>query len=471
MHENLRKSVLQLDVGKVPPQAIDLEEAVLGALIIDTTALVQITPILKAEVFYKEANQLICQAILNLVEKMIGIDMLTVVQELKRMGKLEDVGGPYQVSILSNRVAAGTNTQFHYRILLEHFYRRQLIKVGMEATQKGYDDTQDVFELFEYINSELEEIEANVGSSSFMNTRAVFEETMKIVENKGEKVVFYPIADPGIDDILMLSPGNLINVSGKSGSGKTSFVTHIMQALLRKYKKKIAICWYSMEDPPSKIMMNFISPSLKLTNAQLTGKNYTLSKEEKIAIELASQSFLEYDIEFFGKPAFISHIRAHFQRFCANRPKKFCVLIIDNVMLLKDNSQYRFKGKGVEVDDHIANQIQSIFTATKADYDVAIWFLHHLTKEQLSKSNFVEGYRPREDQIKGSTRYRDICTQGILIHRPGDGFPDIIKHYKNTEYQEAIKSLMVCEVFKNRDGNTGFFRYFANLDYKIFFPF
>ena len=139
-------------------------------------------------------------------------------------------------------------------------------------------------------------------------------------------------------------------------------------------------------------------------------------------------------------------------------------------MLLKDNGAYRFRSKGVEVDDHIAGQIQNAFTSTKNDYDINIWFLHHLTKEQLAKSNFVEGYRPREDQIKGSTRLRDVATQGILIHRPGDGFPDITKHYKETDYEGPISKLMIGEVFKNRDGHTGFFRYFANLDYKIFFP-
>jgi replicative DNA helicase len=340
----------------------------------------------------------------------------------------------------------------------------------MEGASKGYDDTEDVFDLYDWIQGELEEIEMHIGSSSFMDTKSVFEETLKIITNKEDKTTFYPIGDPGIDNTLMISPGELLNISGKSGSGKTSFVTYLAQSLLKRYPKKVAICWYSMEDSASKIMMNFISPTVKLTNAQLHGKNYKLSKEEFASVELASREFQSYDIEFFTKPAFISHIKAHFQRFCATRPDKFNILIIDNVMLLKDNGAYRFKSRGVEVDDHIAGQIQNAFTSTKNDYDINIWFLHHLTKEQLAKSNFVEGYRPREDQIKGSTRLRDVATQGILIHRPGDGFPDITKHYKETDYEGPISKLMIGEVFKNRDGHTGFFRYFANLDYKIFFP-
>ena len=454
----------------IPPQAEELEEAVLGALMLDTTALVQVVPVLKPEVFFQEKHQKICKAILSLVEKAAPVDILTVSEELKRLDFLESIGGAYAISKITNAIASGANAHYHYRILLEKFFKREIIRIGMDAASKGYDDTEDVFDLYEWMQGELEEIEMHIGSSSFMNTKTVFEETLKIIANKDNKTTFYPIGDPGIDDRLMISPGELLNISGKSGSGKTSFVTYLAHSLLKRYPKKVAICWYSMEDSASKIMMNFISPELKLNNAQLHGKNYTLSKEEFAAVELASREFQSYDIEFFTKPAFVSHIKAHFQRFCATRPDKFNILIIDNVMLLKDNGAYRFKSRGVEVDDHIAGQIQNAFTSTKSDYDVNIWFLHHLTKEQLAKSNFVEGYRPREDQIKGSTRLRDVATQGILIHRPGDGFPDITKHYKETEYEGPISKLMIGEVFKNRDGHTGFFRYFANLDYKIFFP-
>jgi replicative DNA helicase len=456
--------------GVIPPQAVELEDAVLGALMIDSNALVQVVPVLRPEVFYKKKNQLVCKAILSLVEKAAPVDILTVAEELKKLDALETVGGAYAISQLTNAVASGANAHYHYRVLLEKFFKRQIIRIGMEGASKGYDDTEDVFDLYDWIQGELEEIEMHIGSSSFMDTKSVFEETLKIITNKEDKTTFYPIGDPGIDNTLMISPGELLNISGKSGSGKTSFVTYLAQSLLKRYPKKVAICWYSMEDSASKIMMNFISPTVKLTNAQLHGKNYKLSKEEFASVELASREFQSYDIEFFTKPAFISHIKAHFQRFCATRPDKFCILIIDNVMLLKDNGAYRFKSRGVEVDDHIAGQIQNAFTSTKNDYDINIWFLHHLTKEQLAKSNFVEGYRPREDQIKGSTRLRDVATQGILIHRPGDGFPDITKHYKETDYEGPISKLMIGEVFKNRDGHTGFFRYFANLDYKIFFP-
>lgn len=458
-----------LNETQVPPHSADLEKAVLGSIIMAQMALIQILPVLRTNVFYIPKHQLICDAILSLTKKNQNVDILTVSEELKKLGTIDDVGGTFYLLDITTNLYSSHNVDQHYHILLEYYYKRELISIGQQAAIKGFDSTQDVFELFEWINSELEEINSSIGASAFSNVDKVFVETMEIIDNKTTKVTFYPIDDPGIDNILMLSPSNLLNISGKSGSGKTTLTAHMAFSLLKKYKKKIAICWYTMEDSPSKILMNYISPSMKLTNAQMHGKNYNLSVKEKEKIKSESKNFLDFDIEFFSKPAFIGHIKTHFQRFCTNRPNKFNILIIDNVMLLKDNHQYRFKGKGTDVDDHIANQIQDIFTQTKADYDINVWFIHHLTKEQLAKSNFIEGYRPREDQIKGSTRYRDVCTQGILINRPVE-FPDIVKHYKETEYQEAIKYLMIGEVYKNRDGNTGFFRYFANLDYKIFFP-
>lgn len=453
----------------VPPNDSELEEVVLGAMILEQNAIIDILPVLKKEVFYKTEHQIICEAILNLINNNNPVDMVTVVREVQRMGKLDFIGGGYTVAKLTDKIASATNAGYHYRLLLQLFFRRQMMTISYTTANKSADMTQDVFDIYDWINHNLEEIEIHVSAGTYLDTKKVFENTINMIKNKDDKVHYYPIGDPGIDNILTISPNNLVNISGKSGSGKTSFIINLAKQLLRKYPKDVSICWYTMEDPTYKLLMAFVAPEVKLTHNQLLQKDYKLSADEIKAVETAMHKYLQYDIEFNENPSFISHIKAHFTRFCTSRPKRFCLLIIDNIMLLKDNEKHRFKSKQYEVDDHIANQLQSLFTGLKNEHSIAIWFLHHLTKEQLSKTNASDGYRPREDNIRGSARLRDMATQGILINRPGE-FQDIEKHYRGTPLEKPIKSLMVLEAFKNRDGKTGFFRYYANLDYKIFYP-
>jgi replicative DNA helicase len=108
-----------LDHGRVPPQAVDLEEAVLGAMLLEQDAVSNVIDIFKEEVFYKEAHQKIFAAILSLFSDSKPVDILTVTQELKKQGNLELVGGAYYVSQLTNRVASAANVEYHARIVLQ----------------------------------------------------------------------------------------------------------------------------------------------------------------------------------------------------------------------------------------------------------------------------------------------------------------------------------------------------------------
>ena len=471
MERKSKVSVLsdRFDMGRIPPQDTDLEEVVLGALILEEKAIVDILPVLNEDVFYKDSHRTICKAILNLVNDNNPVDLLTVCQEVNRLGKLEEIGGAYAISQLTNRVASARNTGYHFRLLLQMFFRRQIIEISFSAARKAYEPSEDVFDVYEWITSRLEEIQIHIGAGKFLDTHSVIQDTIKMIRNEEDKVYYYPIGDKGIDNVLTISPGNLVNISAKSGAGKTSFIIYLAKELIQRYPDEIAICWYTMEDPTYKLLMAFIAPDVMLTHDQLLQKKgYKLSESEIDSVERALNKYLQYDIEFNDRPSFITHIKAHFTRFCNARPNKFCILILDNIMLLKDNEKHRFKNKQYEVDDHIAQQIQSLFTGLKNDFRISIWYLHHLTKEQLSKTNAAEGYRPREDNIRGSTRLRDMATQGIMINRPGE-FIDINKFYRGTPLEGPMSDLMVLEAFKNRDGKVGFFRYFTNLDYKIFY--
>src|ERR1700742_961886 len=130
-------------LGKRPPQAIDLEEAVLGALMLEKDALSSVIDILKPEVFYKDNHQRIFAAIRHLFEKTLPVDILTVTAQLRQQGDLEMIGGAYYITQLTNRVASAAKIEFHSRIIIQKFIQRELIRISTEVINNAYEDTTD----------------------------------------------------------------------------------------------------------------------------------------------------------------------------------------------------------------------------------------------------------------------------------------------------------------------------------------
>ena len=135
--------------GKIPPQALDLEEAVLGAMMLENDRLAEVIEVLKPEVFYKESHQIIFSAIQRLFGQNEPVDILTVTEELRKSGELDIAGGPYFITMLTNRIASTANIEFHSRIILQKFIQRELIRVSSEIIKDAYEDTTDVFDLLD----------------------------------------------------------------------------------------------------------------------------------------------------------------------------------------------------------------------------------------------------------------------------------------------------------------------------------
>lgn len=171
-----------IELGKLPPQAVDLEEAVLGALMLDKDALSASIDILKPEAFYKEAHQRIFYAICELFKKAQPVDILTVTQELKKLGELEIAGGAYYVTQLTNRVASAANVQVHARIVLEKYLQRELIRITTGTLHRSYEDTSDVFELLNQAEKDLFSISNLHIKKDFQDIRTLLGSTIREIE-------------------------------------------------------------------------------------------------------------------------------------------------------------------------------------------------------------------------------------------------------------------------------------------------
>src|SRR3982751_3585659 len=162
--KNRRKTSPDLSTmvyGKVPPQAKDLEEAVLGAIMLEKGAFDAVVEILKPECFYVESHQRIYRAMQGLAQKSQPIDILTIVEELKLREELDVVGGPYYVTKLTNAVVSSANIEAHARIILQKFIQRELIRISGEIIGDAYEDSTDVFDLLDESETKMFNITNN----------------------------------------------------------------------------------------------------------------------------------------------------------------------------------------------------------------------------------------------------------------------------------------------------------------------
>src|SRR3954463_8731081 len=181
--------------GKVPPQAKELEEAVLGAIMLEKGAFDTVIEILKPECFYVDSHQRIFKAMQGLANKSQPIDILTVVEELRFREELDLVGGPYYVTKLTNAVVSSANIEAHGRIILQKFIQRELIRISGEIIGDAYEDSTDVFDLLDDAESKLFEITNNHLRSAFEDINTVLVKTIQRIEdmrNRDEDVSGVP---------------------------------------------------------------------------------------------------------------------------------------------------------------------------------------------------------------------------------------------------------------------------------------
>jgi replicative DNA helicase len=474
--KRIKKSIANqsiLEYGKLSPQAIDLEEAVLGALILERDALPKIIHIVRAEIFYKEAHQKIFQAINDLYEKNHPIDLLTVTEQLKKNGDLETVGGPFYVTQLTSRIASSTNIQYHCMIVFQKYLQREIIRICSNTIQSSFNETEDLFDIHDKLIDDIKKLgidKANVKE----NIEESVESTFEIMDNdaKKETKTFYKTRLNGINEMLSITQGNILLLGSMSGAGKTSITADIAMGLCENNPDDISILWYSMEDPPKNLILGYISREIKLTIKQMLGIGYKMSKEEIEQAKTYQKQLKSFDIEFVGKRNKIRTIKNHFINFVEKRKeehkdkKRLYVLIVDNLMKLLDYNEEKNLGYNTAVDDYVAATIGDIFDATKDCCYIII--VHHFTKEQFNKKNLVDAYKPNMEHFRGSSRLHEICTQVVLLNRPGM-FSDLLKEYQDTPYYETLQHLFLIDVTKNRFlGNTGMIRLLCDLHYRKF---
>ncbi len=275
-----RRQVLDMGnmmFGKVPPQAKEIEEAVLGAIMLEKSAFDTVNDILQPECFYSEANQRIFKAIHSLAGKHLPIDLLTVVEELKLKEDLELVGGPYYVSKLTNNVISSANIEAHSRIVLQKFLLRELIRVGGEMVGLAYEDSTDVFDLLDEAEEKVCGLRMNNVRKNFKSLQSVIQKNLQLIDelrHKDEAITGVESQFPDLDKITCgWQDTDLIILAARPGVGKTAFALTMAKNAAKSFRE----IYLNNKSNPQKSVAFF---SLEMNDRQLV--NRVLSAESLI---------------------------------------------------------------------------------------------------------------------------------------------------------------------------------------------
>ena len=267
-------AVINLQQGRIPPQALELEEAVLGAMLIDKKGVDEVIDILQPDAFYKTAHQIIFEAIFQLFQDSQPVDLLTVSSELRKKGKLETVGGEFYLVQLSQRVASSAHIEFHARIILQKFIQRSLIKISNEIIESSYKESTDVFDLLDEAESKLYDItQGNIKKSSESAQSLVIEAKKRIEEiSKRDGLSGVSTGFEKLDKLTSgWQPSDLIIIASRPGMGKTALTLSMARNIA--VTKQIPVAFFSLEMSSVQLITRLISAETGLSSEKLrTGK-------------------------------------------------------------------------------------------------------------------------------------------------------------------------------------------------------
>ena len=329
-------TLVALEKGKIPPQAIDLEEAVLGAMMIDKEAVDMVIDILHSEVFYKEQHTLIYNAIFQLFQESQPTDLLTVSEQMKKDGTLDAVGGDFYLINLTQKVASSAHVEHHARIIQQKHIKRSLIGISNEIIEDSYDETADVFDLLDSAEAKLfDTSQGNLKKSSEDAQTLVSQAIKKIEEiSKQEGMSGVPSGFTKIDALTSgWQPSDLIIIAARPGMGKTAFVMSMAKNMAINFDIPVAI--FSLEMSSVQLIMRMISSETGLTSEKLRKGNLLPHEWEQLNVKV--KDLTKAPIYIDDTPSLsIFDLRAKARRLVSQHGVK--VLIIDYLQLMTAGS-------------------------------------------------------------------------------------------------------------------------------------
>ena len=402
-----RNPVPANELGKLPPQATELEALVLGAVMLEKEAIetIELSPL----DFYSVKHQIIYQAVTNLKDRHNPIDMFTVTEELRRMGKIDDVGGPYTISLLASSLSSAAHLQYHALIVKQKSVARQLIQQSSEVLNMAYNESTDVQDILEYIETSFTEISSGSIEADSCDMEESIKETLDhialIQSNALNKIsTAIPTGLHELDKRLNggWNAPDLVIMGGRPSMGKTQFAVHFAKYAGMSDNDCLFI---SIEMTKIQLLIRMITEDegidfYKIKTGQLNNDEWNLINRRvnemlKLKINIADDHKIRY----------LGNIKSLARKL--KRKDQLKMMIIDYLGLIRTNQ--KFQNRDLEIG-YITSELKNL----AKELNVPIILLAQLSRPQ--KGMRVE--RPKLEDLRESGNIEQDADIVIFPHRP-----------------------------------------------------
>lgn len=413
-----------LERGKLPPQDLNLEEAILGAMLIDKKGVDDVIDILNPTVFYKKQHQLIYQAIFDLFNQSEPIDLLTVAEQLRKTGNLEAVGGEFYLINLTQRVSSSANVEFHARIVLQKFIKRRLIEISAEIIEDAYDDTRDVFDSLDSAEQKLYDVTQGNLKRSSESAGDLVVKALKKIQELSNKTDGFSGVPSGFTKIDQLTSGwqasDLIIVAARPGMGKTALTLSMARNIA--VGQGIPVAFFSLEMSSVQLITRLISSETGLSSEKLrTGK---LEPYEWDVLNNRVKDLAQAPLYIDDTPSIsIFDLRAKARRLSAQVGIQ--IIIIDYLQLMTAGGS-----KGTGNREQEISTISRNLKALAKELNIPVIALSQLSRNVESRQGTQK--RPQLSDLRESGAIEQDADIVSFIYRP--------EYYKIKEWDDDAQT-------------------------------
>lgn len=417
--ERSSSTIINLEIGKLPPQALNYEEAVLGAMMIDKKGVDEVIDILQPDAFYKEEHKHIFEAIVQLFNDSHSIDLLTVSSQLKKSAKLEAAGGDYYLVQLTQKISSSAHIEFHSRVILQKYIQRSLIKISSDIIEESYDETTDVFDLLDRAESKLYEVtQGNIKRSS-ETAQSLVIQAKKRIQEIGNKDGLSGIAT-GFEMLDKLTsgwqPSDLIIIAARPGMGKTAFVLSMARNIAIDFGYPVAL--FSLEMSSVQLITRLMSSETGLSSEKLrTGK---LEKHEWEQLSIKVKNLEKAPLFIDDTPSLsIFDLRAKARRLASQHGIK--LIVVDYLQLMTAGGN----GKGGGNREQEISTISRNLKALAKELGIPVIALSQLSRAVETRGS---SKRPLLSDLRESGAIEQDADIVSFIYRP--------EYYKIDEWDD-----------------------------------
>ena len=452
--------------GHLQPQALDIEKVVLGALMIDSDAFTVVSEMIRPETFYDPRHQKIYGAIqaLNLHEK--PVDIMTVAEELKRSGELEEVGGPAYIVELSSHVASSAHIEYHGRILAQKFLARQLIQFASMIETEAFDETIDVDELMQRAEGSLFELSQKNMAQEYTQIDPIVKQAHELLvkaahnqENGGLTGISTGFTQ--LDKITAgWQPSDLVIIAGRPAMGKTSFALSLAKNIA--IDSRVPVAFFSLEMNNVQLVNRLLSNVCSISGSKILSGQLDPSDWERFDNNIRKME---------GAPIYVDdtpglsvfELRTKARRLVREHGIK--VLMVDYLQLMNANGM-RFSSRQEEV-----STISRSLKGLAKELNIPVLALSQLNRT-VEQRDGIEGKRPQLSDLRESGAIEQDADLVLFVHRPE--YYRIFQDEKGNDLHGKAQIIIA----KHRKGATddvllsfrGEYTRFANPDEDSFMP-